>query len=108
MGPVPLTRKRWLQVGTALRLLCTLQCTAAAAAAAAAALSLGSPALRVRRPSLPAVGINVWLSPCPAVRKALAAGLFINAAKLTDELQVKLSGELQLGPLLACPATVQP
>ena len=28
----------------------------------------------------------------PAVRKAVAAGLFINAAKLTDELQVKLSG----------------
>lgn len=29
----------------------------------------------------------------PTVRKALAAGLFINAAKLTDELTVKLSGE---------------
>ena len=26
------------------------------------------------------------------VRKALAAGLFINAAKLTDEMTVKLSG----------------
>lgn len=30
--------------------------------------------------------------PPPTVRKALAAGLFINAAKLTDELTVKLSG----------------
>ena len=28
----------------------------------------------------------------PQVRKALAAGLFINAARLTDELDVRMSG----------------
>lgn len=98
-----LTRKHWRQVGAALRLLCTLHMLLLLL------LGLGSPALRIRWPSLPAVAVNVWLCrPAPAVRKALAAGLFINAAKLTDELQVKLSGELQLGPLLACPATMQP
>lgn len=32
-----------------------------------------------------------------SVRKALASGLFINAARLTDELDVKLSGECLKG-----------
>ena len=50
-------------------------------------LSIAIPAV----PAVPAVPATPIL-PAAAVRKALAAGMFINAAKLTDEMQVKLSG----------------
>ena len=52
-----------------------------------ALLSIAIPAV----PAVPAVPVTPIL-PAAAVRKALAAGMFINAAKLTDEMQVKLSG----------------
>lgn len=47
--------------------------------------------LSIAIPAVPAVPATPIL-PAAAVRKALAAGMFINAAKLTDEMQVKLSG----------------